>query len=65
MRERAAVVALKPVDRADALYQLAVSYREAGDLANAKRSVLYALEEAPHFERAQELLLFLHEGRQP
>jgi tetratricopeptide (TPR) repeat protein len=63
IRERRAVVALRPVDRAEALYLLAVSYMEAGETANAKRSVLHALEDAPHFERAQELLLALHEGK--
>jgi tetratricopeptide (TPR) repeat protein len=65
IRERRAVVALNPVDRPEALYLLAVSYMEAGETASAKRSVLYALEDAPHFERAQELLLALHEGRKP
>jgi tetratricopeptide (TPR) repeat protein len=65
IRERAAVVALNPVDRAEALYLLAVSYREAGDAVNAKRNVLRSLEEAPHFELAQELLLRLHEERKP
>jgi Tfp pilus assembly protein PilF len=59
VRERRAVVALRPVDRAEALYQLAVAYREAGDEPNARRSVLRALEEAPHFEKAQQLLLSL------
>jgi tetratricopeptide (TPR) repeat protein len=63
IRERRAVVALNPVDRAEALYQLAVAYREAGESGDARRSVLRALEEAPHFERAQELLLALHEER--
>ena len=65
IRERRAVVALNPVDRAEALYLLALSYMEAGEPANAKRSVLRALEDAPHFERAQELLLALHEGKTP
>jgi tetratricopeptide (TPR) repeat protein len=61
IRERQAVVALNPVDRAEAYYQLAVAYRDAGANGDARRSVLRALEEAPHFERAQELLLALHE----
>jgi predicted Zn-dependent protease len=65
IRERRAVVALNPVDRAEALYLLAVAYMDAGEPANAKRSVLRALEDAPHFARAQELLLALHEGRTP
>lgn len=57
IRERKAVLALDPVDRADALYQLALAYFEAGDLANARRTVLRALEDAPGFERALDLLL--------
>lgn len=65
IRERLAVVALNPVDRAEAYYLLAVAYRDAGESADARRSVLRALEEAPHFERAQELLLALHEGKKP
>lgn len=65
IRERRAIVALNPVDRAEAYYQLAVAYREAGATADARRSVVRALEDAPHFERAQELLLQLHEGRRP
>jgi tetratricopeptide (TPR) repeat protein len=59
VRERRAVVALKPVDVAEAQYKLAVAYRDAGDAANARRSVLRALEVAPHYQRAQELLLEL------
>ena len=66
VRERRAVVALAPVDRAEALYQLALALRDAGDLVGARREVLRALEEAPNFERAQELLLTLRSaGRSP
>lgn len=57
IRERKAVLALDPVDRAEALYQLARAYLEAGDLSLARRTVLRALEDAPSFEAAQELLL--------
>ncbi len=57
VKERRAVLALDPVDRAEALYLLARAYVEAGDLDNARRTVLEALELAPLFERAQELLL--------
>jgi len=64
VRERRAVVALNPVDRADALYLLALAYRAAGDTVNARHSVIQSLEQAPHFERAQELLLALHEAAQ-
>ena len=62
VRERRAVVALDPVDRAEALYQLALAQREAGDSAGARRTVLEALERAPDFARAQELLLALSGG---
>jgi tetratricopeptide (TPR) repeat protein len=63
IRERAAVVALNPVDKAEALYKLAIAHRDAGDAVNARRSVLRALEVAPHFERAQELLLSIVEKK--
>jgi Tfp pilus assembly protein PilF len=63
VRERAAVVALNPVDKAEAWYQLALAHMNARSPSEARRSVLRALEDAPHFERAQELLLQLHEGR--
>jgi tetratricopeptide (TPR) repeat protein len=63
VRERRAVVALAPVDRPEALFQLAVAYREAGDSAAARRTVLRALEDAPNFEKAQSLLLVIHEER--
>jgi Flp pilus assembly protein TadD len=63
VRERRAVVALGPVDRPEALYELAVAYREAGDSAAARHTVLRALEDAPNFEKAQELLLVIHQER--
>ncbi len=59
VRERRAILALDPVDRVDALYQLALAYSEAGDTASARREVLRALELAPNFEKAQQLLLKL------
>jgi tetratricopeptide (TPR) repeat protein len=62
VRERSAVLALQPSDRADALYQLALAQRDAGDAASARRSVLRALEVAPNFENALELLLELRES---
>jgi len=61
-RERAAVVALGPADRADALYRLAVAQRDAGDAVAARRSVLRALEIAPNHPGALELLLELRAG---
>ena len=63
VRERSAVVALNPVDRAEALYQLALAYYEAGEAQAARREVLRALEDAPNFEKAQELLLRLQASR--
>ena len=63
VRERGAVVALNPVDRAEALYQLALAHFEAGDAQAARREVLRALEDAPNFEKAQELLLRLQSNR--
>jgi tetratricopeptide (TPR) repeat protein len=63
VRERQALVALNPVDRAEAYYQLALAHFEAGNAAAARREVLKALEEAPSFDKAQELLLRLRGGR--
>jgi tetratricopeptide (TPR) repeat protein len=62
VRERQAVVALDPVDRAEAYYQLAQAMYRAGDLAAARREVLRALELAPAFEKAQDLLLQIRDG---
>jgi tetratricopeptide (TPR) repeat protein len=60
VRARRSLVALDPVDRPEALYQLALALVEAGETAQARREVLRALELAPRFQRAQELLLRLH-----
>ena len=59
VQERRAVLALAPVDEAEARYQLARSLHAAGDDADARREVLRALEIAPAFELAQDLLLEL------
>jgi Flp pilus assembly protein TadD len=58
-RERRALLALEPVDKAEAHYQLAYAYDRAGDRSSARQQILYALEIAPNFFRAQELLLAL------
>ena len=63
VRARRSLIALDPVDRPEALYQLALALVEAGDPAGARREVLRALELAPRFQRAQELLLRLHDAR--
>jgi tetratricopeptide (TPR) repeat protein len=65
VRERKALVALDPVDRVEALYQLALAYFEAGEATAARREVLRALELAPNFEKAQDLLLKLRGGGSP
>jgi tetratricopeptide (TPR) repeat protein len=62
VRERRAVLALAPVNRAEALYQLALALYRAGDAAAARTEVLRALEEAPGFAAAQDLLLQLTGG---
>jgi tetratricopeptide (TPR) repeat protein len=59
VRERHAIVALKPVNRADALYRLAAALFAAGDRAEARRQVLRSLEIAPNYAEAQQLLLRL------
>ena len=59
VREREALVALDPVDLAGALYRLALAHHEAGDATRARRVVLRALERAPNFEAAQDLLMVL------
>jgi tetratricopeptide (TPR) repeat protein len=65
VRERRAIVALDPADRAEAYYQLALAEFEVGDRSGARRSVLTALEEAPGFVPAQELLLKIVDGGTP
>jgi tetratricopeptide (TPR) repeat protein len=63
VRERKAVLATNPVDRAEAQYQLAKTYFDSGDIGNARSVVLQALEDAPNFREAQELLLAIHARR--
>jgi tetratricopeptide (TPR) repeat protein len=62
VRERRAILALDPVDRAQAHYSLAAALAEAGDRDEARRQVLRALEIAPTYEPALELLLKLRRG---
>jgi tetratricopeptide (TPR) repeat protein len=62
VRERRALLALEPVDRADAHYRLALALRDAGEPGEARSQVLRALEIAPAFEAALELLLQLRGG---
>ena len=62
-REFRAVLALGPVDRAAAHADLAESYFKSGKRDEAKKQTIAALEIAPTYERAQDLLLKLTEGR--
>ena len=62
-REFRTVLALNPVDRAAAHTDLAESYFKSGRKADAKKQTLAALEIAPSYERAQELLLKLVDAR--
>jgi len=63
VREFKAVVAMNPVDQAAAYTDLAESYCQSGKRAEARRQTLAALEIAPSYERAQDLLLKLSEAR--
>ena len=62
IRERRALLALGPVDRAAALYHLARALHRAGRMAEARSTVLGALEIAPNYEEALELLLEIRGG---
>ena len=64
-REFGVALAIGPVDLVAAHIDLAESYRLAGQPEEAKREVLAALELAPTYERAQELLLTIVESQQP
>ncbi|MFL6275841.1 MAG: tetratricopeptide repeat protein, partial [Blastocatellia bacterium] len=61
-REFRVVVALAPADQAAAHYDLARALDAGGNRAEARREVLRALEIAPGFDKAQELLLKLRGG---
>jgi tetratricopeptide (TPR) repeat protein len=63
-REFRTVIALGPVDRAAAFTDLAESYFKGGRRADAKKHTLAALEIAPNYERAQDLLLKIVGGGQ-
>jgi len=62
MREFKVALAIGPADRASAHCDLAESYLLAGRPADAKREALAALEIAPSFERAQDILLKAIDG---
>jgi len=48
---------LQPPNIAEANYNVATAFHALGRQLEAKRSVLRALEAAPRYEKAQELLL--------
>ena len=50
-------LALQPPNIAEANYNVATAFYALGRSQEAKRSVLHALEAAPRYEKAQELLL--------
>jgi cellulose synthase operon protein C len=60
IREYSAVLALHPLDKASAEFDLAQAYFDAGQQDKAEDNVLQALEAAPDFRPAQKLLLQIH-----
>jgi tetratricopeptide (TPR) repeat protein len=60
IREFGSVLALHPLDQAQAQYDLASAYLSTGDKDKAEQADLLALEAAPGFRPAQKLLLELH-----
>ncbi len=65
VREFGAVLALKPVDPAQAHFNLARAYAAAEQPVEARKQVLAALEIAPGFSPAQKLLLELATDEKP
>lgn len=61
-QERRAVLALDPVDKVSGYYKLARALLAAGDRDAARRALLAALEQAPNYEAALELLLEIRES---
>ncbi|MBV9406622.1 MAG: hypothetical protein JO211_14855 [Acidobacteriaceae bacterium] len=59
IREFRAVLTLQPADAAEAHYQLAKALNAAHRLNEAKDEVILALEAAPGYKPAQQLLLEL------
>ena len=59
VRERRAVLALDPVDLADAQYRMGRALLGVGQNDEARRAVLRALEIAPTYQAALDLLLEL------
>ncbi len=63
VREFTAVLAMQPLDRATAEYNVAQAYFAEGDRAKAEENVLGALEAAPSYRPAQKLLLELENSK--
>jgi len=63
-REYRALLALDTHDKATAYLGVAKALRSMGDRAGSRRSVLEALEAAPHFRPAQDLLLEMIDERE-
>jgi tetratricopeptide (TPR) repeat protein len=63
IRELRVQIALAPPDLAEAHYDLARALEASGNAKEARREVLRALEIAPGFEKAQELLLKLRASK--
>jgi cellulose synthase operon protein C len=64
IREYSAVVALQPLDKASAQYNLARAYFAAGQKDMAEEHLLASLEAAPSFRPAQKLLLQLKDSNE-
>jgi hypothetical protein len=64
IREYAAVVALQPLDKASAQFNLARAYLAAGQKDLAEEHTLASLEAAPGFRPAQKLLLQLKDSNE-
>jgi tetratricopeptide (TPR) repeat protein len=64
IREYTAVVALNPLDKAGAQFNLAQAYYAAGQRDKAEESVLASLEAAPGYRPAQKLLLEIEHPEQ-
>ncbi len=62
--EYAAVVAMQPLDKASAQYNLARAYFAAGQKDKAEEHLLASLEAAPSFRPAQKLLLQLKDSNE-
>ncbi len=64
IREYAAVIALQPLDKASAQFNLARAYFAAGQKDKAEEHLLASLEAAPSFRPAQKLLLQLKDSNE-